>query len=199
MPSSNDHDFFSLKASLVGIAVVTLLVLALVSAGWWWNTMRANQIIQTYGEEFLNHQMSRPETFETFYNETFEACEAVRRAKGDGTYQIDCAAAQAQLNLMAVDKLKDSSAMTYVKVVDNKYMVIDASGDYKRPEALNSWYSGRWGSNEDGELEEFFTSENPDPIYADVTYMLPGREVVLPVRDRQGKVIGFVIRSVLER
>jgi len=200
-----ENDSISLKTVFLSLSAVVVVVSVVVAAAVCANNYRRQQIVNQYTQEANQLARENAAAFRDFFSQTFDTCADQLDSKNmsvpesQAVSRIPCEAAQKQLSLMRVDKLKDSSAMAYFKYHDGQCEMITASGEYRGRSPISEFtYSNSFDGNQKAQIIDYFNQQKPMNMWQDFGYFLPGKEVLVPI-EIDGQIIGYIFRGVIER
>jgi len=186
------------------VAIISLVMLGAVYA----NRSRQRAVINQYTKEteelITAHQVAAKE----FFSQTFDDCRNVlleeQKAQKPGDYHTDstdnCLTASTQLAKLEVRELRDSSATAYVRVIGDKYELIEASGLYNEAMLGKFQSYGRFNSDAatKADLIKYLQQNEPILLWQNFIPYIEGKEVIVPVKiDNQ--LVGYIFRGVIEK
>lgn len=183
----NDSD----KLDLIRPAIAILVILLVIgSAIFYLNSLdkqRKNEVYQQYKQETENYiEKNRPALTTLFETITSQKPCPV------GT---TCPASQPikdQIDQKLTHDLKDwSSTMFMVRSNGSEGInIIRLSGD------TSQYYS--YPTEKKIDVVKLLSGEVTELPWDEYTYELPGKEVIVPIKNNQGQIIGAIVRGVIE-
>lgn len=191
-------DRLSLSTAVVATVVIACLIGVAVGVGVLMNNARYRSTVRTYTTETQDLILQKEDGFKALFTDIMDVCADQLASQSAGTRDdFMCEPAQYQLGFLDVDSLHDSSAIAYIRVLDKKYEMIEASGKYtgSRP-----FINARNQFNYDAipDLEKFFSENAQISLWHDYLWFIPGKEVMVPV-EIDDETVGFIFRGVIEK
>lgn len=196
--SSSLEDNLSLKTAVVATVLVAMIIGLAVGVGVMMNNARYRRVITQYTNE--THTMlvdQEAEVTELFTSVLDECGGATSTESAKLRDNNDCQVAKDQLALLGVDRLTDSSSIAYVRVRDDSFEVLEASGKYSSPRKLHTNGSNHFRYDKADVLASLFFEEDAVPMWDDYIWFISGKEVVVPVV-YEGRTLGYIFRGVIE-
>lgn len=148
---------------------------------------RRDSIYQTYAletEQYINQNQPQ---LTALFNDMFPKTECIINRQQN----IPCAFPnQEAIAHLLPSALKDWSSTAFIKADGEKILMMRLSGDTKE------FYA--YPEQKRLQLQKLLRGEITKIDWDDYTYELVGKEVVFVVKDNNGKIIGAIMRSVIE-
>lgn len=185
MRNENHNLKFSQPLIVLTIFVLIIAVLFLIFSSL--SQARKDSVYQTYAletEQYINK--NQPQLI-IFFNDMFSKAECIVNRQQN----VPCAFPnQEAIAHLLPSTLKDWSSSAFLKADGEKILMMRLSGDtkelYPYPEQKRL------------QLQKLLRGETTKIDWDDYTYELTGKEVVIAVKDNNEKVIGAIMRSVIE-
>lgn len=191
-------DRLSLKTAIVATIVVACLVGVAVGAGVLMNNARYRSTVHSYTSETQALISKKEDGFAALFTDIMDLCADQLASQSAGKRDdFMCEPAQYQLGFLEVDTLRDSSAIAYVRVSDNTYEMVEASGKYTGRKLLKN-AANQFLYDSVSSLEKYFFEDADIPLWDDYLWFIPGKEVIVPVM-RNNETIGYIFRGVIEK
>ena len=181
----NDPKKLNIGRSLFPFAVFIIILIGLLSLFSHLSKQRRENVARPYIQETNTYIAKNQKGLETIFTELFPTAPCY---DGDNT----CTKLnQEQITSSISGDLKDFSSTMFLKRgTDQPFMILRLSG---YSESLSVYPPEK--EQEVIQLLEGHTSEIP---WDDYFYQLNGKEIIVPVKDSSGKVIGAIVRGVIE-
>jgi hypothetical protein len=183
----NDSD----KLDLVRPAIAILAILLVIGGAIFYlnslDKQRKNEVYQQYKQETDSYiEKNRPGLTTLF---------EIITAQKPCTFGTTCSASQPikdQIDQKLTHDLKDwSSTMFMVRSNGSEGInIIRLSGD------TSQYYS--YPTEKKIEVLKMLNGEVSDLPWDEYTYELPGKEVIVPIKNSQGQIMGAIVRGVIE-
>lgn len=185
MRNENHHLKFSQPLIVLVIFALIIAVLFLIFSSL--SQARKDSVFQTYAletEQYINQNQTQ---LIILFNDMFPKTECIINRKQN----VPCAFPnQEAIARLLPSTLKDWSSTAFLKVDGEKIFMMRLSGDTKElypfPEQKRL------------QLQKLLNGEVTKIAWGDYTYELVGKEVVFVAKDNNGKIIGAIMRSVIE-
>jgi hypothetical protein len=198
MPSK-DHlqeeplEFKGLFAATVGIIVV---IAAVVFGFNWVNEQRSLRVVAKYDKSVEEFVGANSKQLALLYTEVFDACDTffqqtIKTPPASAT-TTGCVEAETLLDQLDKTKLKDHSSTAFLRVRNDRIQTLQWSALYEG----NDMYAYSLGLDRKKVLDILRGDEVNR--WQDFSWMLPGKEVLSPVRV-DDQVIGYMLLSVIEK
>lgn len=207
MSYTSESDQISFKPALQALAIIIVLVTIIMSVALIANQRRRQIVTTTYTEQTMAHYQANQSAYQHLFATTFSECQTELQAfqasepTGYKSSDIVCQAAIKQLGAMQVSTLPDSSAIAYVKITNDSYELIEASGKYNESRSIfetNRYNHFSYNATIKQDLARYFKDQAEIQRWQDFINYIGGKEVIVPIRvDEQP--IGYVFRGVIER
>lgn len=207
MSHISDHDHISFQPAIRALVIIVVLVAIGMSMALFANNHRRQTVIQTYTEQTLSHFQTHQSEYQTLFATTFTDCQTEllnQQASDSAGYKssdVVCQAAIQQLGTMRVSELPDSSAIAYVKISNDNYELIEASGKYSQIRSIfetNLYNHFSYDTTVKQDLARYFKDHTEILRWQDFINYIGGKEVVVPIQVNK-QPIGYVFRGVIER
>ena len=182
----DDRKNLDLKTPFIALVGITLLIVVIFSVLSSLDKGRKDAIYQEYASETNAYIAKNKPGLTKIFTEIFpkEACWPTDTKQ---CYQPS----QDEINQAISHDLKDFSSIMFVKRgTTNQPLYMRLSGEYGE---TGTPYPEEKGND----LKQLLNGEKDMIDWEDYFYQLPGKEVVIPVKDNQGKVIGAIVRGVV--
>lgn len=183
----NENHNLKFSQPLIVLAVFALVIAVLFLIFSSLSQARKDSIYQTYAsetEQYINQNQAK---LNILFNDMFPKTECIINRQQNVPCTLPNQEAIAHL---LPSTLTDWSSTAFLKADGEKIFMMRLSGDTKElylyPEQKRL------------QLQKLLRGETTKIDWDDYTYELTGKEVVIAVRDDNGKVIGAIMRSVIE-
>jgi hypothetical protein len=187
-----NHDRLEIKKPLLFllsfIAVVGIIFFGLTQI----DNSRKDQVYQRYAQE-TNQFIEKNHTgLVKLFTEVFpnEVCNYTYKTSTADTCNHPSANDIANLT---TQELKDWSSTAFIKKVDGDIIVMRLNG-----ETYNFRFNYDEKNLKQTNVESLLTGAKSEIPWDDYTYDFTNKEVIIPVKDTQGNVIGAIMRGVIE-
>jgi hypothetical protein len=172
-------EFRTASLILIALSIVVALSIILLSKV---SDLRRATVYEQYKQETTSYIDANRPGLTTLFTQVFpnEACSDSPTCPHPNQEAI------AQL---ISHNLKDYSSMLFVKQGTSHLMQMGLAGDYKE------FYPYK---HED-QIRKLLAGELTDIPWDDYVYDFPQKEVIFPVKDGNGRIIGAIVRAVLEK
>jgi hypothetical protein len=205
---SLEQDSLSLKWIVISLALVSAVILILIGIFSGMDSFRQRQVVteQTnVAKQFIAQNHGQ---VEAIFNRTFDECQKDLDAKIAGPtpspgidYQnmgrwsaFSCESAKQAFNSLNKDALKDFPSTGYIRVKDKNVELLEASGDYFRPQPIKQLYQL---SHQD-DLETFLFRHEPIRQWNTFLNYMQQRQVIVPI-EQNNQIIGYMFIGVIEK
>lgn len=189
-------DFKGMAIAAVGIITV---ISAVVFGFHRLNEIRRTEVIDRYTQSVNKFIETNGTGVQALLSNVIDTCQRkFDETNKPGTYlqSIECLEAKAQLDQLDKSALKDSSATAFLRLnkETGSTQIIEASGRFHGNQAFNVGYR----FNHTNDLERYIVEGEEINRWQDFLYTLPGKEVVVPIKDND-QVLGYMLLSVIEK
>lgn len=207
MSNTPDQDQISLLPALKALVVIAVLIRIGMGFALTANTRRRLAVITTYTSQTEAHYQANQSAYRYLFTTTFSECQTelkqlqASESAGYKSSDVQCRAAVQQLASMHVNALPDSSAIAYVKITNDTYELIEASGKYNESRSIFETNRYNHFSYEAGikqDLARYFKDHSTINRWQDFINYIGGKEVIVPIQV-DDQPIGYVFRGVIER
>lgn len=149
------------------------------------NNQRKERIYRQYAQETESYIAKNRDGLTIIFNDLFpdsvcyDNSQSCRTSTGD------------EIAKLISQDMKDWSSMMFIKSTSSGILYMRLSGDtrefYVYPEDKKT------------QIEKLLLGQVNKIPWDDYSYELPQKEVIIPVKDKDGKIIGALIRSVIEQ
>ncbi|MBI2315100.1 hypothetical protein HYU93_03550 [Candidatus Daviesbacteria bacterium] len=183
----NENHDLKFSQPLIVLAIFVLIIAVLIMIFSSISQARKDSIYQTYAVETAQYINQNQPQLATLFNDMFPKTECIINRQQN----IPCAFPnQEAIARLLPSSLKDWSSTAFIKEGGERILMMRLSGDTKElyvyPEQKRL------------QLQKLLRGETTKIGWDDYTYELMGKEVVIAVKDSNGKVIGAIMRSVIE-
>ncbi len=172
----------------LGSFVTALIILFVVFANL--NNLRKHQILYKYTLEtnqYIEKNVTSLNELFTLFEENIDHC------LDEFSYLSSCKFKENfkyAIDHQVTHDLKDWSSTAFLlKSSSNSFYLVRLSGDTRE-----FYING----DQETSLRKLFAGESTEIPWDNYTYDLPGKEVIVAIKDEKGKVIGAIIRGVIE-
>ena len=192
------EDRLSLSTAFIATIIIACLIGISVGVGILMNNSRYRTTVHSYTTETQNLIARKDDGFAALFTDIMDVCaeQLASQSAGNKTDFL-CEQAQSQLGFLEVDTLRDSSAIAYIRVSDNKYEMIEASGKYTGSQTFLNGHN-QFLYESAPVLEKYFLEDTDIPLWDNYLWFIPGKEVIVPVAI-DGKTVGYIFRGVIEK
>ncbi len=208
MPSLEPQTL-SLKYAAIGLIGVSCVVGLFMLGAVMLTKQREQQIIESYTKETQDFITANKVSLKKLFIETFNQCQLqfVEEEKGKSpqTYlsSIECPQARQVFTTISLEHVRNSSAIAYVWIKDERVAVLEASMKYNPLTRIEDAYQFSYGRYNEGvsnriKLRDYFLHNAPISLWDDYIGYIPGKEVIVPV-EIDGQRAGYIFRGVIEK
>lgn len=207
MSHTFDQDQISFKPALQALAIIVVLIAIGMGFALTANSRRRQAVITTYATQTEAHYQANQSAYRYLFTTTFTECQTelkqfqASESAGYKSSDVQCRAAVQQLASMHVNALPDSSAIAYVKITNDNYELIEASGKYNESRSIfetNRYNHFSYDTTIKQDLARYFKDQSKINRWQDFINYIGGKEVIVPI-EVDDQPIGFVFRGVIER
>lgn len=179
----NDPKKLPILKPLIGfmIFIAFLVVCYFVLSAF--SNQRKSAVYKTYADETNSYIAKNSDGLATIFNQIFLKC---------NDPSTTCTSAlSAQIPRVLKTDLKDWSSTIFLKQMDNQIYQMSLSGE------ISEFYS--YPEDKRILIQKLLNGEVSQIPWDEYTYTFPNKEVVIPVKDNSGHVIGAIMRGVIEQ
>lgn len=164
------------------ILIVILTVLLFIASSF--SNQRKQEVYNAYAKETHEYIAKNKQGLNVLFNEIFLPCPAP-------TFYSSCTSPKSnEIPGVVSSDLRDWSSTIFIKFMNEQIYYMRLSGD------ISTYYSSY--DSQQAALEKLLRGEVDEVAWDEYTYELPNKEVVIAVKDDSGKVIGAMMRGVIE-
>lgn len=190
----NSSSKISFKIPLLILLIFVVFVAICVGILSMADKAHKDAVYKRYADEANSYiSTNKPELIK-FFTEVFPN-EATCNSPSQNSQSTPCKNPDSQaIAKLLPSTLKDWSSTVFIKQVSpNKFLVMRLSGD------VSQLYSYSPGSEKGVEVEELFSGKRESISWDMYTYQLNTKEVIIPVKDQNNKIVGAIVRGVIEQ
>ncbi len=185
MTSNSKLEF---KTAFIVLFITSILIGGLVFTGNYLSNKRKQDVYNKYAAETNNWMSHNREGLDKVFSEVFTAFDLCQSETGIKN-KITCPDIQTTPRLISQD-LKDWSSTGFIKESEGNIEYMGILGHVSNFDP--------YPKEEKNSVYKLLRGEIESVPWEDYIYDLPGKDVIIPYKDSSGKVIGAVVRGVIE-
>lgn len=180
----NDNKKLPLLKPSIAFAALLFILTVLFFIASSFSDQRKKEVYNAYAKETQEYIGKNKQGLNVLFNEIFLPCPAP-------DYYSSCTSPKStEIPGVITPDLKDWSSTIFIKLMNEKIYYMRLSGD------ISTYYYSY--DSQKAALEKLLRGEVDEIAWDDYTSELPNKEVVIAVKDDAGKVIGAIMRGVIE-
>lgn len=179
-------DRISFRSLVVPIITFVLSMFVLVLVFSTISNQRKQKVYQTYAEETKQYIEKNRRGLVKIFTEVFPKKDACYYNK-----ETPCSDVNGDLMKYISSDIKDFSSMMFIRK-DNSGVI-----QYLRLSGELSYFDGHYENEQ--MVRDLLNGTVESIPWDDYTYSFPQKELVMPVKDDKGKVVGAIVRAILEK
>lgn len=183
---SDKNTSLDLKTSLLVFVGFCLVLGFLIWGGFIWSDQRKQAVYDRYAQETdIYIENNRPGLIELFTRIFPDS-----RCSNYSEQNIKLCPTQDEVARTVPDTLKDWSSTEFIKKSGQSILVMRLSGE------TSTFYG--YSDNREQQLAKLLNGELSSIPWDDYTGSFSHKEVIIPVKDTSGRILGAIVRGVIE-